>query len=190
MLNADLGTSKLPTIIFEAYAPRGDWQARAVCPTGSAMGRGSRQRILAVASAGGHWVQLTRLSAAFADSDTLYVTTIAGETAPSGDRAVARISDGSRNERWRLAVAAAQLAVLIFRFRPDAVITTGAAPGYLALRLAKLRGCRTVWLDSIANAEEISMSGKLAWPYADLWLTQWEDLAGAREGLEFWGRVL
>src|SRR3954462_9831995 len=117
------------------------------------MGKSGRHRILAVASAGGHWVQLARLSEAFADSDTLYVTTVAGKTAPSGHRAVVKISDASRNEPWRVVLATVQLALLMLRLRPHAVITTGAAPGYVALRLAKLRGCRTVWLDSIANAE-------------------------------------
>ncbi len=78
----------------------------------------------------------------------------------------------------------------MLRFRPEAVITTGAAPGYVALRLAKLGGCRTVWLDSIANAEEISMSARLARPYADLWLTQWEELSRKTPGLEYWGQIL
>lgn len=150
----------------------------------------SRNRILAVASAGGHWVQLARLSEAFNDSDTLYVTTVAGHLAPSGGRPVARIADGSRNEPWHLAVAGLQLGWLMLRFRPHAVITTGAAPGYIALRLGKMLGCRTVWLDSIANAEEISMSGRLARPYADLWLTQWEELSRTTPGLKHWGRVL
>jgi UDP-N-acetylglucosamine:LPS N-acetylglucosamine transferase len=154
------------------------------------MGESGRHRILAVASAGGHWVQLGRLSQAFADSDTLYVTTVGGETAPSGDRPVEKISDASRNEPLRVVLAALQIGLLMLRFRPDAVVTTGAAPGYVALRLAKLWGCRTVWLDSIANSEEISMSAKLARPYADLWLTQWEDLAAKTPGLKYWGRVL
>jgi UDP-N-acetylglucosamine:LPS N-acetylglucosamine transferase len=154
------------------------------------MGKSGRHRILAVASAGGHWVQLARLSEAFADSDTLYVTTVAGETAPSGDRPVAKITDASRNEPWRIVLAIFQLALLMLRFRPEAVVTTGAAPGYIALRLARLRGCRTVWLDSIANAEQISLSAKLARPYADLWLTQWEELSRKTPGLQYWGQVL
>jgi len=78
----------------------------------------------------------------------------------------------------------------MLRFRPEAVITTGAAPGYVALRLAKLAGRRTVWLDSIANAEEISMSARLARPYADLWLTQWEELSRQTPGLQYWGQIL
>ena len=154
------------------------------------MDKSRQHRILAVASAGGHWVQLGRISGALADSDTLYVTTVAGETAPSGDRPVAKIADGSRKEPFRLLLTGMQLAILMLRFRPDAIITTGAAPGYVALRLGKLRGCRTVWLDSIANAEEISMSGRLARPYADLWLTQWDKLASTTPGLEYWGQVL
>ena len=147
-------------------------------------------RIMAVASAGGHWIQLARLSEAFAGSDTLYVTTAAGQVAPSGNRPVALVVDASRNEPWRIAWAAVQLAILMLRFRPHAVITTGAAPGYLALRLAKLLGARTVWLDSIANADELSMSGRLAKPYADLWLTQWEDVTRAHPRLRFLGQVL
>jgi UDP-N-acetylglucosamine:LPS N-acetylglucosamine transferase len=103
---------------------------------------------------------------------------------------VAEITDASRNEPWRIVLAIFQLALLMLRFRPEAVVTTGAAPGYVALRLAKLRGCRTVWIDSIANAEQISLSAKLARPYADLWLTQWEELSRKTPGLQYWGQVL
>ncbi|GIW73864.1 MAG: hypothetical protein KatS3mg103_0386 [Phycisphaerales bacterium] len=38
-------------------------------------------------------------------------------------------------------------------------------------------GARTVWVDSIANVEEMSMTGRLVGPYATLWLTQWPHLA-------------
>lgn len=152
------------------------------------MAQHSRHRIMAVASAGGHWIQLARLSEAFAGSDTLYVTTVGGQVAPSGNRSVAHIADGSRNEPLRLLLAALQLCLLMVRFRPHALLTTGAAPGYVALRLAKLFGARTVWIDSIANAEELSLSGKLAGRHADLWLTQWESLEAA--GPRYWGQVL
>lgn len=149
-----------------------------------------RIKVLAVASAGGHWIQLARLSDAFADFDTLYVTTVDGQVPPSGERPVARIADGSRNQPWRLLLAAFQLLRLMRSFRPQAVVTTGAAPGYVALRIGKLFGCRTVWLDSLANVDEVSMSARLARPYADAWLTQWDDLSRQTPGLESWGKVL
>ena len=64
-----------------------------------------------------------------------------------------------------------------------------AAPGYFAIRFGKWLGCRTIWIDSIANVEQLSMAGQLVKPYADLWLTQWSHLAGA-EGPHFMGAVL
>jgi hypothetical protein len=57
------------------------------------------------------------------------------------------------------------------------VISTGALPGYFSLRLAKLFGVKTIWIDSIANVEELSLSGQMIGKHADLWLTQWPHLA-------------
>jgi hypothetical protein len=54
--------------------------------------------------------------------------------------------------------------------------------------LGRLLGARTIWLDSIANAERISLSGRLVRPFASVWLTQWEHLArGTRP--EYAGQV-
>ena len=76
----------------------------------------------------------------------------------------------------------------MLRERPDVVVSTGAAPGYLALRCAKLLGARTVWIDSVANVEELSLSGRIASTKADLCLTQWPHLAAGPVGYE--GSVL
>ena len=69
-------------------------------------------------------------------------------------------------------------------------VTTGAGPGFLALAVAKLAGgSRTIWIDSIANTERMSLSGRLARPVADVRLVQWQHLARPG-GPEFWGAVL
>jgi hypothetical protein len=86
-------------------------------------------------------------------------------------------AEANRWQKARLARSGLGIALLLWRVRPTVVITTGAAPGYLALRLAALAGIRTVWIDSIANAEVLSLSGQKAGNHADLWLTQWEHLA-------------
>jgi len=80
--------------------------------------------------------------------------------------------------------------LVVLRFRPHVVITTGAAPGLIAVRLARLFGARTVWIDSMANSEELSLSGKLAGDHVDLWLTQWPDLTDKYPGLRYYGSVL
>jgi len=148
------------------------------------------KRVLLVASAGGHWVQLTRLRPAFEPYDAMYITTLRGSSAPTGERPVKVVADGSKSSKHRLPLLVAQLALILLKFRPDVVITTGAAPGLLAIQLGKLMGCRTVWIDSLANCEEMSLSGLMARRFSDLWLTQWPDLVDQHPDLDYQGSVL
>jgi UDP-N-acetylglucosamine:LPS N-acetylglucosamine transferase len=82
----------------------------------------------------------------------------------------------------------ATLASVVIRVRPHVVITTGAAPGYVAIRLAKLLGARTMFIDSVANARELSLSAKLAEGHADRLLTQWPSVATST-GADYAGSV-
>jgi UDP-N-acetylglucosamine:LPS N-acetylglucosamine transferase len=147
-------------------------------------------RIMLVASGGGHWIQLSRLSEAFANEDALYVTTMRGVSAPTGVRPVEIVEDASASSPVKLPIVALQLLRILIRFKPHVVLSTGAAPGLLALLLAKLMGARTVWIDSIANSEELSWSGRMARRWADLWLTQWPHLVEQYPGLRYEGAVL
>ena len=87
------------------------------------------------------------------------------------------IPDANRWNKVGLARALYAVSRLLWRERPDVVISTGAAQGYLAIRIGRLFGARTIWVDSIANGEELSLSGQKAGPHATLWLTQWAHLA-------------
>ena len=77
---------------------------------------------------------------------------------------------------------------VVLKERPNVIVSTGAAPGYLAIRFGKLLRARTVWIDSVANVEELSLSGKMASTTADLCLTQWPHLAGG--AVRYRGAVL
>jgi hypothetical protein len=50
-------------------------------------------------------------------------------------------------------------------------------------------GAKTIWLDSMANVECLSLSGQKIKGHADLWLTQWDHLA-APGGPQYAGSVL
>jgi UDP-N-acetylglucosamine:LPS N-acetylglucosamine transferase len=148
-----------------------------------------KRKILAVASSGGHWAQLLRLRPAFAGHEVVFVTTqpdSRGEVAP--DR-FHRVPDGNRKSKLRVLLLMVRTFLVVLRERPDVVVSTGAAPGYFAMRFGRLFGARTLWLESIANVEELSLSTKLARPYADLLLTQWPHLARP-EGPHYRGSVL
>lgn len=148
------------------------------------------RRVLAVASGGGHWVQLQRLRPAFADADVAYVTVAAHYSYDLNGERFYVIPDFTRRNLLRLVSVVPQLLRILWRERPDVVITTGAAPGLMALVLAKIATrATTIWIDSIANCERMSSSGLHARRFADQWLTQWPDLAGP-DGPGYWGSTL
>ena len=99
------------------------------------------------------------------------------------------IPDSNRWNKLALLKSAFGVFRLLLSVRPDVVVTTGAAPGFFGVRIGKLIGARVVWVDSVANAEELSMSGRNAGSFADLWLTQWPHLAG-ENGPQYYGSVL
>ncbi|WP_244432032.1 UDP-N-acetylglucosamine transferase subunit ALG14 [Rhodopseudomonas sp. B29] len=99
------------------------------------------------------------------------------------------VNDANLTTKFALLKAAAKLAWIVWKEKPDVVISTGAAPGYLALRLGRIMGARTIWIDSIANAEKLSISGDRIGHWADLWLTQWPHLARPK-GPHYAGAVL
>lgn len=134
-------------------------------------------RILCVSSGGGHWVEMIRLMPAFDGCDVAFVTVGVGYRSQIGSERFYTVTDVTRWNKQAWPAAIAKLIWIMWRERPDVVLSTGALPGYFALRLAKWFGAKTVWVDSIANVDELSLSGKMVGKHADLWLTQWPHLA-------------
>lgn len=160
-------------------------------------------RVLAVASSGGHWIQLQRLRPAWDGCEVTYLTTAAGHRQEVEQDATEQnhplpgffsCREANKNTRFDLIVQLAQVAWVVLKVRPNVVISTGAAVGVFASRLGALLGARTVWIDSIANAEALSLSARLAGRFADLWLTQWEHLTqsdgSGQRAPEYRGAVL
>lgn len=149
---------------------------------------GATIRVLAIASGGGHWVQLLRMRPAWDGCAVTYATVHADSAVDVAPAPLLTFTDASRKDWWRLGVVAVQMAGIVARVRPHVVVTTGAAPPLFALLFARALGARTLWVDSIANGEVLSSSGRLARRVATQRLTQWPDLA--TDDIAYWGSVL
>jgi UDP-N-acetylglucosamine:LPS N-acetylglucosamine transferase len=134
-------------------------------------------KILAIASTGGHWIQLLRLKPAFQDADVVFASTKSNFASTVKGYAFHSVPDASRWNKLQLIHAFFKIWKLISKTKPDVIITTGAAPGLMAIIVGKICNIKTVWIDSIANAEKLSMSGKLATYFSDKVYTQWLHLA-------------
>jgi len=147
------------------------------------------KKILAVASAGGHWVQLNRMYPAFAGHELHWISTAPGLALKITQGGYTSVRDANMWDKSGLFLMAFQVGWRVLLFRPDVVVTTGAAPGFFAIMFARILGAKTIWIDSIANADELSLAGRQAKRWATHWLTQWPELA-REDGPYYIGSVL
>jgi UDP-N-acetylglucosamine:LPS N-acetylglucosamine transferase len=142
-----------------------------------------------VASGGGHWMQMMLLKPLLCEYESQFATTVPGLAEASGVSVPCYIvPDCNRDNPLSVLRCFVRVLGLVARFRPHVVISTGAAPGIIALATGRCFGARTIWLESVANAEQLSMSGRIAVRVAHDCITQWEHLAGPR--VQFHGRLL
>lgn len=136
------------------------------------------KKVMAVASIGGHWIQLLRIARPMEERyEMIYVSTHPKCATMVEGRKYFLTTDFSRTDAWKLVPSFFNAIKTIRQENPDAIITTGAAPGLIYLLAGKLLGRKTIWIDSIANAEHLSASGRMASKIASRTYTQWKDLA-------------
>ena len=136
-------------------------------------------KVFAVASIGGHWVQLLRIAKALEkEFDVVYMSTHEKCATMVEGRVYYSMNDFSRWDFYKMFPELLHSIYIICKEKPSIVITTGAAPGLVCLFAAKICGIRTVWIDSIANVEHISFSGRIASNFASRIYSQCPCLAG------------
>jgi UDP-N-acetylglucosamine:LPS N-acetylglucosamine transferase len=134
-------------------------------------------KIIAIASVGGHWVQLLRLLPVFNGMELIFVSTQDSLASTVSGHKFYCIPDGNRWNKLRLIGIFYKIFRIVFIEKPDVIISTGAAPGLMGLAAGKILGIKTIWIESIACAEKLSLSGRLATKFADRIYTQWPHLA-------------
>jgi UDP-N-acetylglucosamine:LPS N-acetylglucosamine transferase len=134
--------------------------------------------ICLVASAGGHMSQLLRLTESWKGHDIFCVTT--SDVARIKLKKYGKVyivGECNRQHPIRAAKVLMRCMRVVIKERPEVVISTGAAAGCMVCIIGKLFGAKVVWIDSIANVSRLSLSGRIVKPFADLFLTQWPELA-------------
>lgn len=134
------------------------------------------------ASSGGHMTELLGLLSVSADwpvQPSVYVTTReiwAKKLRERGPTYV--VGECDRKKPLQIVLTAMRSTRFLIKERPNVIITTGSLPIAIVCLLAKLMyGAKVVWIDSVAQLDDLSMSGKLLLKRADLFLTQWPEVA-------------
>src|SRR5690349_7539714 len=133
-------------------------------------------KVLAIASVGGHWIQLLRLREAFNGCDVEFMSTKESFASMVPNHVFHTIPDSNRWNKLLLLKSFFDIYKRIAKIKPDVIVTTGAAPGLMGILAGRILGIKTVWVDSIANAEQVSLSGRIAIKFASRVYTQWPEL--------------
>jgi UDP-N-acetylglucosamine:LPS N-acetylglucosamine transferase len=100
------------------------------------------------------------------------------------------VGECDRNKPLQILITAWKSLLLVLKEKPDVVITTGSLPIAIVCLFAKIFGAKIVWIDSIAQLDDLSLSGRLVAKYADLLITQWPEVAAQHTKAVYVGELL
>ncbi len=148
-------------------------------------------RIALVASSGGHLSELLKLSDAWQGRDVFYVvTTDVVKKRLGTNKCVYVVGECNRERLWRVIKSFWYCFYAMCRERPSVVLSTGAAVGCLCCFIGRLFGAKVIWVDSITNVDQMSLSGRMVRHVADLCIVQWPELVQVYPGTEYMGNII
>ncbi len=147
------------------------------------------KKVMFISSTGGHLNELLQLKPLFEEYDTMIVTedTKSNRKLEQQYQKVRYLLFGSKSHLLAYCFKFPANIILSFKiflsFKPDFVVSTGAHTAVPMCYIAKLFGKKVIYLETYANLHSRSLSGRLVYPIADLFLVQWESM------LEFYPRA-
>jgi UDP-N-acetylglucosamine:LPS N-acetylglucosamine transferase len=149
-----------------------------------------RADLLLVCSTGGHLIQLVALRDAWERFTRAWVTFDKSDARSLLEHERVYFAHGPTNRSVKNLLRNLLVAWRVVRdVRPRVLITTGAGIAVPFAWVARLRGARVVYVESLARIEGPSLSYRLIAPIAEQRYVQWPELAQALPSTRFVGNV-
>lgn len=138
-----------------------------------------KNKICLVSSSGGHWEELMCLKPISEKYDSFFVTEQGGQAVESKLSNIYMLPQINRHEK-KFAIHFIRLFFeanrILKKEKPNVVISTGALLAFPFCILVKLRGGKVIYIESFARIKDSSMTGRIVYKFADLFLVQWESM--------------
>lgn len=141
------------------------------------------KKVLFIASTGGHFSELMQLSKMFDKYDYHIITEKTKTNVNLVEKHPGRVNYliyGSKDHLlsylFKFTANCFKSVYLYFKIRPKAIITTGTHTAVPICYLGKIFGSKIIFIETFANRETKTLSGKLVYPIADIFLVQWEEM--------------
>jgi beta-1,4-N-acetylglucosaminyltransferase len=149
-----------------------------------------RLDVLLVCSTGGHLIQLDALREAWAGRSHAWVTFDKTDARSLLRDERVFFAYGPTNRSLKNLIRNTVLAVkLVGRLHPRMIVSTGAGVAVPFAWVGRVRGARTIYIESFTRINGPSLSGRLISPVAERVYVQWPEMSGAFRRARFVGTV-
>ena len=142
-----------------------------------------KKKVLFISSTGGHLTELLQLKPLFSKYDYHIITEKDKTNKDLKNKYKERISYlpyGTRSHFFKYIFIYLFLILktiyLYFKIRPKVIITTGTHTAGPMCCLGKIFGSKVIYIETFANRNKKTATGKLIYPIADLFIVQWEEM--------------
>lgn len=138
------------------------------------------EKLCLISSAGGHLTQLQQLAELYKKFDYFFITERTAFTLDMKTKEKVFLMPLINRRQWsfipKLIFNFTYSIAILIKERPDIVISTGALNTVPFCILAKLSGKRLIFIESYAKVNTPTVTGRLMYKIADLFIVQWQQL--------------
>lgn len=80
--------------------------------------------------------------------------------------------------------------IILIKENPNLIVCNGGEASIAISYIGKIFGKKIMYLESLTRIKELSLTGKIIYPIANIFLVQWEDLLEKYKKAKYWGRVI
>ena len=134
-------------------------------------------KICLVGSSGGHLTHLYMLKPFWNDKERFWVT-FDKEDARSllqGEKMYSCYYPSNRSIK-ALIINTVKAIKIIYRERPDLIISSGAAPAIPFFYIGKLFGAKMIYIEVFDRINKPTITGKIVYPVTDKFIVEWEEM--------------
>ena len=141
------------------------------------------KKVIFISSMGGHLTEMMQLKGIFKDYEYKIITEKHKSTIGLKSRYKSKIDyllTGNKDHMLRyifvIPYNLIKSFVLFLKFKPDVIVTTGARTCVPMCYIAKIFRKKVIYIESFANIETKTLTGKLIYPIADVFIVQWHSM--------------
>ncbi|MBQ8296336.1 MAG: polysaccharide biosynthesis protein [Ruminococcus sp.] len=139
-----------------------------------------KKKLCFVSSSGGHWEELMCLREIADENDSFFVTEEGGQVQDAALKGtfytIPQINRREKGFAFKFIKLFFKAFSILRKEKPDVVITTGALAAFPFCLAGKIMRKKIVYIETFARVNGKSLTGKLVYPFADLFLVQWEPM--------------